>query len=135
MPTVVPDDQLAANWHAMMASVQRLSCRLDRELGATHGISSSEFEALQQLQAAEHGKMRMSDLADHVHLTQSALSRLVGRLEKDGWVTRSVCMDDRRSVWTQITDAGRELYQQARPTQRAILRYETDADSEACPEG
>jgi DNA-binding MarR family transcriptional regulator len=127
MPTAVPDDQLAAKWHAIMSSVQRVGCRLDRELGAAHGISSSEFEALQQLNAAGNGKMRMSELAEHAHLTQSALSRLVGRLEKDGLVTRSVCEDDRRSVWTQITGNGRDLYKQAKLTQRAILREETEA--------
>lgn len=124
MPPVT-DDQLAATWHAMMANVQHLSCRLDRELGAAHGISSSEFEALQQLQRAEQRKMRMAELAEHTHLTQSALSRLIGRLERDGLVTREVCLSDRRSVWTQITEAGLALYRKARATQRSILRQET----------
>lgn len=110
-----------------MQRYNHLTCRLDRELGAAHGLSTSEFEALQQLAAHEpHGKMRMADLADHVHLSQSALSRLVGRLEKEGLVTRDMCANDRRSVWTVITQAGRDRFHQARPTQRAILRSELD---------
>ena len=57
-----------------------------------------------------------------MHLTQSALSRLIARLERDGLVERSMCTDDRRSVWVCITAAGIERYRAARPTQRAILR-------------
>lgn len=120
------DDELAAEWHNLMRRYNNLMCQLDRELEAAHGLSASEFEALQQLQASKpHGKMRMADLADHVHLSQSALSRLVGRLEKEGLVTRDLCMDDRRSVWTAITAEGRKRYREARPTQRKILRTES----------
>ena len=38
----------------------------------------------------------MQDLAPLVHLSQSALSRTVGRLEKDGLVNRTMCPEDRR---------------------------------------
>lgn len=108
-----------------MQRYNHLMCQLDRELGAEHGLSSSEFEVLQQLATSKpHGKLRMADLADRVHLSQSALSRLVGRLEKNGLVTRAMCADDRRSVWTTITDEGRKRFRAARPTQRAILRAE-----------
>lgn len=120
------DDELAAEWHTLMRRYNQLMYRLDRELEAAHGLSASEFEALQQLQASKpHGKLRMADLADHVHLSQSALSRLVGRLEKEGLVTRDVCVDDRRSVWAAITTEGRKRYRDARPTQRKILRAES----------
>ncbi|GAB3129219.1 MarR family transcriptional regulator [Tsukamurella serpentis] len=125
----VDDDALAEQWHRLMRDYTRLSCALDRALAA-HDLSSSEFEVLEQLARADcakatpSGKVRMSDLAEHVHLSQSALSRLVARLEKDGLATRSMCENDRRSVFTRITEAGAERYHQARPTQRAVLRAE-----------
>ena len=117
------DDDLARAWHELMGRYHRTSCILDRELEHTHGISGSDFEVLQQLVVrGDNGSLRMLDLAAHVHLSQSALSRLVARLEKDGLVERSMCTDDRRSVFTCITAAGRERYAAARPTQRAVLR-------------
>ncbi|MGI8880731.1 MAG: MarR family winged helix-turn-helix transcriptional regulator [Jatrophihabitans sp.] len=99
-------------------------CMLERELQNAHQISVSDFEVLQQLQAAKDGTMRMHELADRVHLTQSALSRLVARLEGDDLVERTMCTDDRRSVWTAITGAGQARYREARPTQRRVLREE-----------
>ena len=64
----------------------------------------------------------MQELAHEVHLSQSALSRLISRLERDGLVDRASCTEDRRSVFVTITDAGRERFLTARPTQRAVLR-------------
>nr|WP_231857724.1 MarR family transcriptional regulator [Tsukamurella pulmonis] len=110
-----------------MRDYSRMTCALDRAL-AEHELTSSEFEVLEQLaraRTAQSGKVRMADLAEHVHLSQSALSRLVARLEKDGLATRSMCESDRRSVFTAITDDGLSRYDAARPTQRAVLRTES----------
>jgi DNA-binding MarR family transcriptional regulator len=117
------DDDLAAAWHDLMGHYHRITCTLDRELLARHGIGVSDFEVLQQLHAARggDGMVRMHELGDQVHLTQSALSRLISRLERDGLVERGMCTDDRRSVWTKITAAGAKRFVEARPTQRAIL--------------
>ncbi len=122
MVKVSADDDLARAWHELMGQYQRVTCTLDRELHSAHGISASDFEVLQQLYAAPERTLRIHDLGQNVHLTQSALSRLIARLERDGLVERSMCTDDRRSVWVCITAAGIERYRAARPTQRAILR-------------
>jgi DNA-binding MarR family transcriptional regulator len=119
---VSAEDDLAQAWHELMGQYQRVTCALDRELNAAHDISASDFEVLQQLYAAPDRTLRMHDLGQNVHLTQSALSRLIARLERDGLVERSMCTDDRRVVWACITPAGIERYRAARPTQRAILR-------------
>jgi DNA-binding MarR family transcriptional regulator len=105
-----------------MRSYHRLTCRLDRELETNHGISGSDFEVLQQLYASKDRSAKMNELAENVHLSQSALSRLVARLEKDGLIERCMCTEDRRAVFAQLTKAGAERYEAARPTQRAVLR-------------
>jgi DNA-binding MarR family transcriptional regulator len=113
-------DELAANWHKMLGLYHRTTCALDRALLAGHGITVSDFEVLQQLHDA-NGCLRMHELAEQVHLTQSALSRLITRLEKAGLVARGTCEDDRRAVWTEITEEGRRCFVAARPTHRTIL--------------
>jgi DNA-binding MarR family transcriptional regulator len=121
------DDELAAAWHELMGRYHKAICTLDRELLTQHHISASDFEVLQQLYLAPDHTMRMHELGDDAHLTQSALSRLIARLERDGLVERCMCPDDRRSVMTTITVDGIELYRAARPTQRAILREQAVA--------
>jgi DNA-binding MarR family transcriptional regulator len=72
---------------------------------------------------AHHGKhdCRMQELSEAVHLSQSALSRLVGRLEADGLVVRKSCEADRRGIYACITPEGQKRYEAARPTQRSVL--------------
>jgi DNA-binding MarR family transcriptional regulator len=110
-----------------MGRFRRLLCSLDRELESKHGITASDFEVLQLLVESPQGKLRLHELGEHAHLTQSALSRLVAKLESEGMVERCMCDDDRRSVFATITAAGRKRYTEARPTQRSILRAEAQA--------
>ena len=115
------DTELAEAWRQMLERHARVSCALDRALEARHGIGSSEFEVLEQLATAATDQCQMKVLSDLVHLSQSALSRLVGRLEADGLVTRAMCEHDRRGIYASITDEGRARYEAALPTHREVL--------------
>ena len=63
----------------------------------------SEFEVLERLACECGERRRMQDLAPLLHLSQSALSRTVGRLEKDGLVARAMCPEDRRGIAVCLT--------------------------------
>jgi DNA-binding MarR family transcriptional regulator len=116
----VREPELTEAWHELVERHARVSGALEQAL-QQHELGVSEFEVLELLASAEHDKCRMHDLSSAVHLSQSALSRLIGRLEQEGLVTRAICSDDRRGIWAAITDAGRARYEAARPTQRAVL--------------
>lgn len=77
--------------------------------------------------------MRMQQLARAAALSASATTRLVTRLEKRGLLTRVLCADDRRGIYTELTKAGERLLEQARPTHDAALRKAL-AEAEATPE-
>jgi DNA-binding MarR family transcriptional regulator len=104
-----------------MADHARVSDALKRALRDRHGLSVTEYEVLQRLAEADRGKRRMQDLADEIPLSQSALSRLVGRLEDDSLVVRATCDHDRRGIWACITDTGRALEKAAEPTHEEML--------------
>ena len=117
--TKSPD--VVAVWRELMSSHARVSEALERELQRRHDLSLSEFEVLQRLAEAVDGKRRMQELADEIHLSQSALSRLVGRLEDEGMATRAICDHDRRGIWACITRAGRAAERKAEITHRQVL--------------
>jgi DNA-binding MarR family transcriptional regulator len=108
-------------WHDLLDRYARSVSALERALEHEHGLGVSEYEVLERLASSGEGSGRMQDLAEAVHLSQSALSRVVGRLEADGLVVRKMCTSDRRGIFACLTDAGRERYEAARPTQRAVL--------------
>jgi DNA-binding MarR family transcriptional regulator len=113
--------QLQAEWRALMAEHARVNEALERELRQRHDLSVTEYEVLQRLAEAEDGQRRMQELAEEIHLSQSALSRLVGRLEEGGLVCREMCDHDRRGIWASITADGRTAEKEAAPTQRDVL--------------
>lgn len=120
-------------WRSILAAHAAITCALERELQDHHGLSVSEFEVLERLVEGECRGNRIQELADAVHLSQSATTRVVGRLERDGLVCRNMCSEDRRGVVAGVTDEGRERYAAARPTQRRVLdeHLEPSADGVA----
>ncbi|WP_067480324.1 MarR family winged helix-turn-helix transcriptional regulator [Nocardia amamiensis] len=112
---------LVGEWRALLDRHAAVSCALEKALQGRHRIGLSEFETLDRLVDANCGDYRMSDLAGDIYLSQSALSRAVARLERDGLVRRTMCAEDRRAVFVCLTDKGREVYEQALPTHRAVL--------------
>ncbi|QLY31204.1 MarR family transcriptional regulator [Nocardia huaxiensis] len=112
---------LVAEWRDLLARHATTSCALEKELQGRHHIGLSEFETLDRLIDAGCESYKMSDLANDIYLSQSALSRAVARLERDGLVSRTLCTEDRRAIFVCLTDKGREVYEQAAPTHRAVL--------------
>jgi len=108
-------------WHDLLDRYARAVSGLERALESEHGLGVSEYEVLERLASSDEGSGRMQELAEAVHLSQSALSRVVGRLEADGLVTRKMCTSDRRGIFACLTEQGRARYEAARPTHRAVL--------------
>lgn len=118
---VKSQERLTESWRELRDRHARVTSALERTLQERHQLGVSEFEVLEQIATADVDHCRMQSLCGSVHLSQSALSRLIGRLEQDGLVTRTMCSDDRRGIWASLTDAGRTRYDEARPTHRAVL--------------
>jgi DNA-binding MarR family transcriptional regulator len=113
---------LVSEWRELLARHARVNEALERELQRRHQLSVSEFEALQAL--AENASLegcRLQALVDDVHMSQSAMSRLISRLTDEGLVERRNCTSDRRGIYACITDAGRERLAEAEPTQAEVL--------------
>ncbi len=115
------DQALVERWRELEATHAVVRESLERALERKHQLSLSEYEVLRHLAAAPEGHMRMQELAEEIHLSQSALSRLVQRLEDAGLASRGVCDHDRRGVWACITDEGRAAQKKAEPTHVAAL--------------
>ena len=114
-------DGVVAAWREMAACHAAACAALERELGERHGLGVSDFEVLERLaESAEH-QFRAQDLAGAVHLSQSALSRLVDRLARHGLVERCSCDLDRRGIYVKLTEAGGRRHAEAVPTHRDVL--------------
>ncbi|GAA2888653.1 MarR family transcriptional regulator [Streptosporangium fragile] len=132
----LPDDAVEARaqgWRTLAALHARIEDRLERALQAEHDLSVSEFTVLDALARQDGWHMRMQQLSRAVVLSQSATTRLVTRLETRGLLSRYLCEDDRRGIYTEVTPAGCDLLARARPTHDKVLK-EALAEAVEVPE-
>ncbi|MGC5013684.1 MarR family winged helix-turn-helix transcriptional regulator [Streptosporangium sp. DT93] len=115
------EEDAVSAWRQVLAVHATAACALERELSERHRLGMSEFEVLERMVEGGREKYRVQEVADAVHLSQSACSRLIARLEKAGLVTRAICQDDRRGIYVGITPEGRERHATALPTHRAVI--------------
>jgi DNA-binding MarR family transcriptional regulator len=57
----------------------------------------------------------MVEVSRSLLLSKSGVTRLVDRLEQRGLVERASCPDDRRVVYTTLTERGRQAFDKADP--------------------
>lgn len=119
-------------WLALAAMLFTLPPALDSQLQRDEDLTMADYMVLNTLSDHHEHRMRMSDLAAAAQTSQSRLSRIVARLEHDGYVVRSMAPGDRRVVVAQLTDAGRSKVAHAAPkhleTVRQLVLDRLDAD-------
>lgn len=93
-------------WLGAAALMVRLPSALDAQLQAESGLSFFEYMALAVLSEQESRSLQMSDIARATSGSLSRLSHTIGRLEKQGLVTRSRLPGAGRRTEARLTDAG-----------------------------
>jgi DNA-binding MarR family transcriptional regulator len=123
----------AQGWRTLAALHGRLEEALEKALQSEFDLSVVEYTVLDTLARQDGWHMRMQQLSRAAALSHSATTRLVTRLENRGLLARYLCPDDRRGIYSQITDQGRDLLERARPVHDATLKEALDAAA-AVPE-
>ena len=84
--------------------LQRFGLARDRmraALARRAGISETDLDALEHLEA--DGPLTQRELGERLSITSGAVTMLIDRLERAGWVRRGPHPTDRRSVLLQLT--------------------------------
>jgi DNA-binding MarR family transcriptional regulator len=105
-------DNVTANtaWESLLAAHAALTRSFAAE-PIWQDLSMREYDVLYTLSKCP-APIRISDLNEHVLLSQPGLSRLVHRLAERGLVERCPNPVDGRGVLVSLTPAGRERQQQ-----------------------
>jgi DNA-binding MarR family transcriptional regulator len=89
---------------ALAGGLQRFGLQRDRmraALARQAGISATDLDALEHLEA--DGPLTQRDLGERLSLTSGAVTMLVDRLERAGWVRRRPHPGDRRYVLIDLS--------------------------------
>jgi len=108
-------------WRQYIIASRRLLDALDEDLSA-HDLSMADYEVLAQLSDAPDRTMRMSELAEVAMISRSRLSHRIKVMEKEGWVRREACPDDKRGSFAIMTPKGWKAIVAAAPDHVASVR-------------
>ena len=73
-------------------------------------LSPSQAHALQVL--GQRDQLPLYQLAAHLHLEKSTVSRLVNTLVERGWVERTINPENRREVLLKLSSAGHTIFEE-----------------------
>jgi DNA-binding MarR family transcriptional regulator len=117
----------AQGWRTLAALHGRLEEALEKALQAGFDLSVVEYTVLDTLDRQDGWHMRMQQLARAAALSHSATTRLVTRLENRRLLSRFLCEDDRRGIYSTLTAEGKKLLEQARPVHDRTLKESLEA--------
>lgn len=85
----------------------------DRIARLSGGLCINEFYLLYFMAKRTEHKMRLQDAQEMIAMSQSAMSRLIKRLEANNppLLWRSTCEQDKRAVYIHLTDEGQAMYE------------------------
>ena len=103
----VGDEKQVLSVRRSFTRLARFFNHLLREQLTCGPVTIQQFYTLEVL---DGGPLPMGDLSDQVGLHQSTMSRVVDRLERDGYVSRKRDSRKKRLVEVSMTGEGRKLY-------------------------
>src|SRR3954466_5362860 len=112
--------QLGA-YFALIEVTSLLRHAVEQQLREAGDLSYVQFQLLARLGDSPTGSERMTDLADGVVYSRSALTYQAGLLENRRLVTRTPSAEDERSVTVTITAAGRPLLAKVLPGHTEVI--------------
>ena len=122
----MPPEPLTVEEEAVMRALGRvmmvLPRQLDADLARGERMSLSEYSALRHLSETPGHRLRMSELAGACDMSLSGMTRLAGKLERDGHVERVRCDRDARGLEAVLTDQGLQRLRAAWPTHLESVR-------------
>lgn len=126
-----PSEKQVQAWARLVWASQAVADAIEADLKEAEFPPLDWYDVLLELERADKGELRPSEIAEVTLFTRYNVTRLVDRLQKKGLVERVACPEDARGAVVRITDEGRSLREQMWPVYRAaIKRHFSDKLSE-----
>jgi len=109
-------------WVRFAAVLELLPGLLDGQLTRDEGLTHFDYFTLAMLSEAPERTLRITALAEQTNATLPRLSRVIGRMERGGYVQRTPYEQDRRVTNATLTAAGWEKVVHAAPGHVATVR-------------
>ncbi|MDF2606347.1 MAG: transcriptional regulator [Bacillales bacterium] len=121
-------ESLAQRFHLAIHTIKR---NIESDLPLKNDSQITRPQLFMLYYINKFGNCKLSQLADKLEVKPSAISVMIDRLEKAELVKRSYFLVDRRSVFVEITEKGKQLLRKEKALRNSIIEsYLSKLDKE-----
>jgi len=106
---------------AMLYAEARMRRKVMKALEESCPVTLEEYDVLLVLEESPDQKLKLSDLAEQVFYTRSGMTRLIDRLEREGYVRREPNPCSRREIFAVLTEEGLKVRESVWPIMREVI--------------
>lgn len=116
-----PHDERATLFGMLLDVPKRMARRVDERMRERCGMPARTFEVMLRVDRGPGARLTISQLAEATGISSGGASRLADRLVAQGFLARSVDLDDRRVTFIELTPQGRDALTGAFSTYLTVL--------------
>ncbi|MCM3399805.1 MarR family winged helix-turn-helix transcriptional regulator [Oceanobacillus profundus] len=102
----------------LMKAYKSIEERIKKDI-SSHGMRTSDFAILEALY--HKGRQTIRQISEAVLINTGSITYVIDKLENKELLERSNCKDDRRVVYIQLTDQGRQLMDGIFPKHQKVI--------------
>lgn len=102
------NQEILAAWSEFFVAHALSVRQIENEIKGKAPLSLDEYDLLLVLSRSVGQRLRFSALADATIYTRSGITRIIKRMEKEGYILRQSCPEDRRGSYAFLTKAGQK---------------------------
>lgn len=128
------DEARLSAWRRLLDVSQMVAGHVASELESTTGLPLEWFQTLLHIYEADGARVQQQELGRYSRLSQSAISRMVSKMQDGGLIRREQMSEDRRNLYVMLTDSGRDALLRAAPIYNTAVQDQFGrwlSDSEA----
>ncbi|WP_246879924.1 MarR family winged helix-turn-helix transcriptional regulator [Bacillus suaedae] len=99
-----------------------ISKHSDRHI-SQHGITTTEFAVLELLY--HKGTKPLQQIGEKILTSNANTTYVIDKLEKKEYLIRKRCSTDRRTIYAELTDKGREFIEKIFPEHEKVIEQAT----------
>ncbi|MBP1765183.1 MAG: MarR family transcriptional regulator [Firmicutes bacterium] len=109
-----PEKRRALKLYIALTRTYKTLLEKDQRNIRNYGLNTTEFGVLELLY--NKGPYPLQQIGDKILITSGTITYVVDKLEKKGLIVRKPCDTDRRIIYAEITEAGREKMSEILPS-------------------
>ena len=97
------------SWAQFFRTFHRLTFTIEENLKKNNLPSLEIYDVLWTLENESNHQMRLHELASKLFVARFNITRIIQRMEKDGYIQKLKCPQDQRGFWAKLTPKGLKM--------------------------